>query len=213
MKFPICIFDWDGTLVDSEAHIVASLEFAARSLKLPDLGYDVYKDIIGLGMREALLELYPGLSDADIERMRRAYADFFFRTEINESNLFKGVVHTLESLKNKNIRLAVATGKSRNGLDIALKATGLQRYFEIERCADETKSKPHPMMLEEIHAYFGSPVSSCLMVGDTEYDLQMAANAGMDSVAVSYGVHDEARLMAQQPLKIIDSFSELLDLS
>ncbi len=82
MKFPVCIFDWDGTLVDSEAHIVSSLEFASRSLKLPDLGYDTFKDIIGLGMREALLQLYPSLGEADIARMRRAYAEFFFRTEL-----------------------------------------------------------------------------------------------------------------------------------
>ena len=212
MAYPICIFDWDGTLVDSESHIVASLEFASNSLRLPDLGYDAYKDIIGLGMREALLQLYPDLSDDDVERMRRAYADYFFRSEINERNLFGGVIDTLVKLKDKNVRLAVATGKSRNGLDLALKSTGLQSYFEIERCADETKSKPHPLMLEEICGFFSVPAEQCVMVGDTEYDLQMAADIGMDSVGVSYGVHAVDRLRKHKPTKIIDHFPELLSL-
>ena len=212
MKYPVCIFDWDGTLVDSEGHIVASLEYAAGKLSLPNLGHDTYKNIIGLGMVEALQSLYPGLSDQDIEKMRQSYAEFFFRKEVTQEDLFDGVISTLEVLRAKGISLAVATGKSRNGLDLALKATGLAGYFDIERCADETRSKPHPMMLEEICAYYGVLAADCVMVGDTEYDLKMASSIEMDSIGVSYGVHDEARLWLHEPKAIINHFSELIRL-
>jgi phosphoglycolate phosphatase len=188
------------------------LEYAAKKLSLPDLGYDAYKNIIGLGMKEALQHLYPKLSDGDIERMRKAYADFFFRSELTDKNLFEGVVETLEELRERGANLAVATGKSRNGLNLALKSTGLGHFFDIERCADETRSKPHPMMLEEICSYYGLSASECVMVGDTEYDLQMAAALGMDSVGVSYGVHEIERLSLCEPRVIIDHFSELVKL-
>lgn len=209
MSYPIFIFDWDGTLVDSENHIVSSLEYASGQLGLPNLGYDAYKNIIGLGMKEALLSLYPNLSDRDVEKMRSAYADFFFRSEMTERNLFDGVIDTLTFLKEQGVNLAVATGKSRNGLNLALKSTGLGRYFDIERCADETRSKPHPMMLEEICKYYGASRSECVMVGDTVYDLEMASRIGMDSIGVSYGVHETERLSLHAPREIIDHFSEL----
>ncbi|KZY33957.1 MULTISPECIES: HAD-IA family hydrolase [unclassified Oleiphilus] len=213
MKYPVYIFDWDGTLVDSEQHIVASLEYAANKLSLPDLGHDAYKNIIGLGMVEALQSLYPSLSDKDVENMRQSYAEFFFRREMTQENLFDGVIETLEALKAGGLSLAVATGKSRNGLNLALKATGLGHYFDIERCADETRSKPHPMMLEEICSYYGVPAKECVMVGDTEYDLKMASNFGMDAIGVSYGVHEVSRLSVHEPKAIIDHFSELIKLN
>lgn len=210
MSYPVFIFDWDGTLVDSESHIVSSLAYAAEQLALPNLGHDKYKDIIGLGMREALESLYPDLSDKDVERMRAAYAEFFFRTEMTEKNLFEGVIDTLSQLRDRGANLAVATGKSRNGLNLALKATGLGQYFDIERCADETRSKPHPMMLEEIINYYGVSQKECVMVGDTVYDLEMAGRIGMDAIGVSYGVHAVERLSSFDPRAIIDRFSELV---
>lgn len=211
-QYEVVVFDWDGTLVDSEAHIVASIECAAREVGLPALEYDVIKDIIGLGMREALLVLYPGLTDEQIVTLRKHYSHFFFSKDIDQSMLFDGVLETLDHLLASGVKLAVATGKSRNGLDKALEATGLKPYFKIERCADETKSKPHPMMLAEISEYFGLPPAKMFMVGDTEYDLDMAARFGMDSVGVSYGVHDVARLDKHKPLKIVDHISEILAL-
>ena len=209
MRYPVFIFDWDGTLVDSESHIVASLSYAAKQLRLPDLGHHKYKNIIGLGMKEALQTLYPSLCDKDVERMRQAYAEFFFQSEMTEENLFAGVIDTLEGMKERGISLAVATGKSRNGLNVALKATGLGRFFDIERCADETRSKPHPMMLQEICAYYGKQAEDCVMVGDTVYDLEMALTIGMDSIGVSYGVHEKERLIMHKPKAIIDHFTEL----
>ena len=210
LRYPVCIFDWDGTLVNSEKHIVESLSYAAECMKLPKLAYAQLKDIIGLSMPKALAILYPGLSDADIETMRGHYGEHFFSVPQDATTVFDHVVETLSRLQDAGVRLAVATGKSRHGLDKALVSTGLKAFFEIERCADETRSKPDPLMLSEISAHFKLPPSAMLMIGDTEYDLEMASRYSMDSLGVSYGVHDRERLLRHQPVAIIDCFSELL---
>jgi phosphoglycolate phosphatase len=210
MAYEAVVFDWDGTLVDSEHHIVSSIRHAAKQMQLPELGHDQLKNIIGLGMREALLSLYPGLTEAQILAMRDHYSQYFFSRETDQSTLFEGVVETLEALKVSGVRLAVATGKSRNGLEKALTSTKLRRFFEIERCADETLSKPNPLMLQQISDYFSLPAESMLMVGDTEYDLVMATRQGMDAIAVSYGVHESDRLRKHNPLEIVDHLSEII---
>jgi len=208
-KYDICVFDWDGTLVDSERHIVDSLTYAADKLSLPPLSYDAKKDIIGLSMQKALETLYPSLSSSGIEEMRTYYGEFFFSVPQDASSLFDGVVNTLTYLRDSGLKLAVATGKSRRGLDKALISSGLKSFFDIERCADETKSKPDPLMLIEIARYYNADPDSMLMVGDTEFDLEMARSFGMDSIGVSYGVHDVKRLALHKPIAIIDSFAEL----
>lgn len=214
MKYQVYIFDWDGTLVDSERHIVASIERAARAVGLPVLAYDQMKNIIGLGMREALLTLYPDLNDSQVGDLRKHYSKHFFSESVEQGQLFGGVIDVLDTLKSKGLNLAVATGKSRNGFEIALDSTDLRSYFDIGRCADETKSKPHPMMLEQIIEFYASSgqitVEQMVMVGDTEFDLEMASLCGLDSIGVSYGVHDVERLLKHKPVKIIDHFSELL---
>ena len=208
-KYKVCVFDWDGTLVDSEKHIVDSLSYASEKLALPALTYNEKKDIIGLSMQKALETLYPTLSASDIDKMRSYYGEYFFSVPQDASILFEGVVTTLTSLKDAGFKLAVATGKSRHGLDKALLSTGLKSFFEIERCADETESKPNPLMLQQISRYFNADPGSMLMVGDTVFDLEMARNFSMDSVGVSYGVHDVERLKAHKPIAIIDTFSAL----
>ena len=208
-KYEICIFDWDGTLVNSERHIVDSLTYAAEKLSLAPLSYDEKKDIIGLSMQKALETLYPSLSLAGVDEMRRYYGEYFFSVPQDPSILFDGVIDTLSHLRDSGLKLAVATGKSRNGLDKALLSTGLKHFFEIERCADETKSKPDPLMLSQIAQYFKTEPKFMLMVGDTEFDLEMARSFEMDSVGVSYGVHDVQRLSLHKPIAIIDSISEL----
>jgi len=211
-QYEVVVFDWDGTLVNSEAHIVASIEYAARVVGLPVLDYETIKNIIGLGMREALLVLYPELTNEQIVELRKHYSHYFFSKNVDQTMLFDGVLDTLGHLQASGLKLAVATGKSRNGLDKALEATGLKSYFEVERCADETKSKPHPMMLAQISEHFALPSAKMFLVGDTEYDLEMAARFGMDSVGVSYGVHDGARLNKHKQLRIVDHISEILAL-
>lgn len=206
----VVIFDWDGTLVDSESHIVSSITRASEAMNLPPLSYDRKKQIIGLGMREALLELYPGLKEAEIEQMRQHYSGHFFSRATNSLDLFPGVFDTLSELRRRGFNMAVATGKSRNGLSKALKSSGLGPFFDIERCADETRSKPDPQMLKEIADFYSLDFNEMLMVGDTTYDLQMANAVGMPSVAVSYGVHAVEDLEGHAPLHIIDALPELL---
>ena len=210
MKYQVVVFDWDGTLVDSEAHIVSCIGYAAEQLGLPPLSYDKKKNIIGLGMREALLSLYPELDEGGILRMREHYSSHFFAHSTSAQDLFPGVWETLESLKDRGVRLAVATGKSRNGLSKALISSGLAGFFDIERCADETLSKPDPLMLKEISSFYQRDPKEMLMVGDTTYDMEMAARFGMPSVGVSYGVHQVNDLMAHGPLKVIDALPDLL---
>lgn len=211
MTIEVVVCDWDGTLVDSEHYIVASLRAAAGALGLPDLGHARFKSIIGLGLREALGELYPDLGRADTERLRQEYAHAFVAGEHGALQLFEGVESTLQALHAKGVGLAVATGKSRRGLERALTSSGLRPYFAATRCADETRSKPDPLMLQELSEELGVPLDRMLMVGDTEYDLGMAAAVGMPAVGVSYGVHEVERLQMCAPLAIVDRFTAVLD--
>lgn len=209
MRWEVLVFDWDGTLVDSEAHIVSCIAEASSVVGLPELSYDRMKSIIGLGMREALEALYPGIADEQIEALRQHYSERFRASSESAMKLFDGVEDVLESLKSQGFRLAVATGKSRRGLEVAKRQTGLGRFFDIECCADETSSKPDPRMLHKIAGHYDVSPGRMLMVGDTTFDLEMASRAGSDSVAVSYGVHAVSELSAWNPKTIIDEMSEL----
>lgn len=207
--FKLLIFDWDGTLIDSAGRIISSMQRAADDLNFPSLADESIRNIIGLGMPEALQELLPGIDAEGRERMRRRYSHYYLDADDTQAELFPGVSDSLARLREQGYQLAVATGKSRRGLDQVLTETGLGPLFKHSRCADETRSKPHPLMLEELLAVSGHRVDDALMIGDTEYDLEMAANAGMRSLGVSYGAHDSARLHEHRPLTIIDRFSEL----
>ena len=206
--YELLIFDWDGTLIDSEAKIVACMQSAMREVGLPILEPAVIRNIIGLGMREALQALFPEENGTTYEAMIDRYRYHFFTGD--SSQPFAGVPEILAELAQQNYFMAVATGKGRNGLNKALQETGFKQWFHSTRCADETRSKPHPQMLEEILDELGMEPKQALMIGDTEYDLQMANNAGMASVAVTCGVHDVTRLMACEPQGCLQSLSELL---
>ncbi len=212
MSFPVVVFDWDGTLVDSEQHIVNSLAYAARQLSLPELSHEQLKSIIGLGLREAVHALYAELADGTFEDYRRHYAEHYFSKPTDARHLFCGVVDTLSALRERGVHLAVATGKSRNGLDKALAATGLASHFVVTRCADETRSKPHPLMLEQIAQYLRVAPQQMLMVGDSSYDLEMAQRFGAAAIGVSYGVHAPEHLQRYAPLRIVDRLAEILEL-
>ncbi|KAB7487819.1 HAD-IA family hydrolase, partial [Klebsiella michiganensis] len=138
------------------------------------------KGIIGLGLPEAIRTLYPQISDAELVAFRDHYADHYIALEATPSPLFDGVAQSLEAFRAEGYRLAVATGKARRGLDRVLKAHGFEAYFDITRAADETASKPHPLMLEQILAHCGVAPRQALMVGDASFDLMMARHAGMD---------------------------------
>ena len=208
--YQLLIFDWDGTLVDSIGRIVESMRRAADVCGLPQLSDEAIKGIIGLGLPEAIQTLYPQLREAaQVERFRVGYGEHYMTLESEPSALFPGVAESLESFRGQGYRLAVATGKSRRGLHKVLEGHGWLNYFDITRCADETASKPHPRMLHEIMAHCAVAPERALMVGDSAFDLLMARNAGVDSVAVGFGAQPLDSLRAHEPRLAINEFSEL----
>jgi phosphoglycolate phosphatase len=205
----LIVFDWDGTLMDSEARIVACLRAAIEDTGLPHRPDEALRNIIGLGLREALETLYPDGNDKQHDDLVKHYRHHFLKSNETPSPLFDGAEQLIRELHAQGHFLAVATGKGRQGLDKVLEETALGEYFHYTRCADETRSKPHPQMLLEIMDWLGTEPDNTLMVGDTEFDLQMARNAGARALGVSYGVHDKARLLACEPLACLDSLAEV----
>ncbi len=210
-KFQLLVFDWDGTLADSEACIIDAMQLASTEADLPECDDGQIRDVIGLSLEGAIEVLFPEADTSVRSSVADRYREHYFSTSTSAVPIFDGVVKILEKLSQENYFLAVATGKSRRGLDRSLSETGLDKYFHTTRCADESLSKPNPQMLIEIIDFFGLEAEEALMIGDSEYDLQMANNAGMGSVAVSYGVHNAARLQQCEPLGIIHKITELSD--
>lgn len=208
-RLNLLVFDWDGTLMDSEARIVACIQAAIEDLGLEPREVASISNIIGLGLHEAINTLYPGSDNTLHQAMTERYRYHFLTANPTRSELFAGAEETVRSLNEAGYMLAVATGKGRVGLDKVLDETGLGQYFLATRCADETFSKPHPQMLEELMDELGAEPGETLMIGDTEYDMQMAVNARTHALAVSYGVHEKARLMKHRPLHCIDDICEL----
>ena len=199
MSYELVIFDWDGTLMDSTAVIASALQSACR-----DVGIAVPSDrdarfVIGLGVADTLRHVAPDLDPEGQKRLGERYRHHFLANE-HEAPLYAGVREMLADLHARGRRLAVATGKARRGLDRALDATGLRAWFEATRCADEGFAKPHPDMLLMLMDITGVEPRRAVMVGDTTHDLELAANAGVDAISVSYGAHDEA-LLATRPAK------------
>lgn len=206
----LLIFDWDGTLIDSTGKIVRCMQAAIAEQNLPSLPDEAVRNIIGLGLPEALRTLFPAAQPGVLERLREDYARHFIAADQQPCAFFPGVKGTLDALRARGCALAVATGKSRRGLDRVLANLGMSRYFEATRCADETRSKPHPQMLHELLSELGAGPDQALMVGDTEYDLAMANAAGMASVAVRYGAHAPERLAGHRPLATLERFDQLI---
>lgn len=167
------------------------------------------RNIIGLGLPEAIRQLYPEIERGQLNRLRESYSRHFIATDIEPSGLFPKVEQTLENLKSSGYTLAVATGKSRRGLNRVFRERPWGQYFSTSRCADETQSKPHPQMIHELLEETGIDAQRALMVGDTEFDMEMARAAGIDRVAVSYGVHETQRLTPYDPVLVVDELSEL----
>ncbi len=208
--YRLLIFDWDGTLVDSIGRIVEAMHCAADACGLARCSDARVKGIIGLGLPEAIQSLYPDLVETEcVERFRRSYSEHYLVLEREPSALFPGVAEALEVFRAAGYLLAVATGKGRHGLQRVLAGRGWLNYFDTTRCADETASKPDPLMLEEILAHCGVAADQALMVGDSSFDLLMARRAGIDSVAVGYGAMPLSALREHAPKLAIESFTEL----
>lgn len=211
MKKPysLLVFDWDGTLMDSQARIVACLQGAIAQIGAPPRTTAQLRDIIGLGLTEAVQRLYPDADERFVQAMAQGYREHYFDPALAPCALFEGAREVIELLSEQGYLLAVATGKGRHGLDKALQDSGLAAFFHMTRCADETFSKPHPLMLEQIMTDLDTPAEHTLMIGDTEYDMQLAHNAGTEALAVTYGVHTLERLLAQSPAGHIHRIAEL----
>ena len=208
--YKLLVFDWDGTLADSLSHIVDSMQQASRVLGIEQRTQEEIRNIIGLGMNEAMARLYPDLPSPAVVELVERYREFYLgMPEQRPAELYPDAEQTLERLYQEGYLLAVATGKSRRGLERALRETGLARLFHTSRCADEAFSKPHPQMLEQIMELLGVSPRQTIMIGDTEYDLQMASNAGASAIAVRYGAHEPGRLLQHEPLTCLNSLKEL----
>lgn len=206
--FNLIVFDWDGTLMDSTAAIVKSLQDAALDLDLPMPDRQRAAHVIGLGLRDALETVLPDLPERYYPELVARYRVYFLENS-RKTMLFDGVKAMLDDLKQQGHLLAVATGKSRAGLNHAFAETGLQDVFDASRTADETWSKPHPAMLLELTEQLGEPMSSTVMIGDTTHDLQMAINAGASGIAVQYGAHPVEELKRLNPLYTAESVADL----
>ena len=207
-RFDLLVFDWDGTLLDSTAVIVASLQAACRDLGLPVPSDERAHHIIGLGLNEAMAHVLPDVDPAEYPRVVERYGSHFRQADPT-TPLFPGAEDALRALSADGYLLAVATGKSRRGLDRALAHTGLKPLFHATRCGEESAGKPHPGMLNHLIDVLGTTPASTLMIGDTTHDMQMAINAGVSGVAVAYGAHPRAQLASLNPLACVDRPDEL----
>lgn len=207
-KYDLVIFDWDGTLVDSTGLIARSLQQACRDVGCAVPTEEEALFVIGLNMADTFRRVVPELDEEGRRRLAERYRFHFLAGE-HGAPLFDGVREMLADLRGQGRRLAVATGKARRGLDRALAATGLAPWFEATRCADEGFAKPHPGMLLMLLDVTGVEPGRALMVGDTTHDLELAANAGVDAVAVTYGAHGEALLETRPARARLGSVAEL----
>ena len=205
----LVIFDWDGTLLNSLAKIAHCMQLAAADAGLASRDEADIHGIIGLGLQEALTTLYPEVPQAPLDLLRERYSHHFLIKDQQPCELYPGVQDTLDALKSDGHQIAVATGKSRKGLDRVLRNLGWENYFHGTRCADEAASKPDPLMLSQLLDELAFPVEDAVMVGDTEFDLAMAAKLGMRRVGVSYGAHPLQRLEIHKPEAIIDDMRAL----
>lgn len=207
-RFDLLIFDWDGTLADSTGLIVRAIQAAFTDVGLPPPSRKDANYVIGFGLFDAMQYLAPDVDDALIRQIVTAYQQHYLSRDA-EIELFDGVISSLTRLKSEGFQLAVATGKSRRGLNRVLTQRGIEHLFEFTRCADESQSKPHPQMLFDIGERLNIEPTRSVMIGDTTHDLNMASNAKMAGLGVSYGAHPRDELVAVAPLAIFDSFAEL----
>jgi phosphoglycolate phosphatase len=203
------VFDWDGTLMDSVGRIVRCLQLARAEIGAGPRSDEEMRDIIGLGVREATLTLYPGADDAFVAAFTQAYRRFYLEIDVTPTPLFEGAEAVLSELAARGYLLGIATGKSRRGLDEALEASGLKRFFDATATADEHPSKPHPAMLEDVLGRLGVNPDDAVMVGDSIFDLEMANNLAVRGIGITHGVHDAQRLQCYRPAALIRSLFEL----
>ncbi len=207
-RFDLIVFDWDGTLFDSTALIARCIQAACADLGTPVPSDRDASYVIGLGLKEALQHAAPQLPPERYGELGVRYRHHYLANQ-DQVVLFEGTLEMLQGLKARNHRIGVATGKTRRGLDDSLQTAQLQGLFDATRTADETASKPDPMMLLELMHELGVPPDRTLMIGDTTHDLLLARNAGVPAVAVTYGAHEREPLARLAPMGTVHSIAEL----
>ncbi|MDN5939517.1 MAG: HAD-IA family hydrolase [Salinisphaera sp.] len=206
----LIVFDWDGTIMDSAREIVTAMQRAIQDIGLPERGADRMRNLIGLGLNEVLRRLFPELNPDRVRKLLTAYRRRYTAPG-GQSLPFPGAATTLARLHDQGYCLAIATGKSRRGLERNLAETGLGRYFRFSCCADEAIPKPAPDILERVLLQSATEPAQALMVGDTEYDMVMAAGAAVPAVGVACGVHDGGRLLAAGAQAVLPDIAALPD--
>lgn len=205
----LLIFDWDGTLINSIDKIVNSMQKSIEDTGLEGRTRNQIEDIIGLGMNEASAQLYPKASDDERADLIERYAAHFIHADRVPCSFFDGSLKLIDQARSNGHQTAVATGKSRRGLTRVLASTGLAGLFDSTRCADETASKPDPLMLNELLEELNCQPADAVMIGDTEFDLEMAQRAGLRSIGVAFGVHSRERLQRWDPIFVAESHNEI----
>ena len=209
--YKLIIFDWDGTLMDSADKIANCIIASAGQLGIKEPSIEQAKSIIGLSLHEAMRILFPSEDEIIINKLVENYKYHFLTADQTSQGLFAGVEQGLAALSDAGALLAVATGKARRGLKRVFDEVGLEHHFVVSRCADETRSKPHPQMLHEILDFTAIDPHNSIMIGDTTFDMDMASNANMHGLAAGYGVHDLQVLTDAKAIAVIDSFTEIVD--
>ena len=209
-RYAAVLFDWDGTVMDSTYSIASSIQLASADLELPVPSIQQASWVIGLSLESALYRAVPDLTAEQMPLLLERYRYHFMQRDPH-IKLFDGILPFMGELRGRQIALGVATGKSRQGLDRVLQQVNLSTFFDATRCADETRSKPDPEMLHQLLAELMLEPEQVLMVGDTVHDIHMAANAGMDSVAVTYGAHDPQTLAKAEPTVMVDNVAQMRD--
>jgi phosphoglycolate phosphatase len=207
-QFDLIVWDWDGTLADSTGMITKAVVDAAEQVGLPKLDPAAARNIIGLGLRESIHALFGDLPADLAQKLAMQYSANYYAGE-SEIPLFAGAKDTIIELNRRGFKLAVATGKGRRGLNLALEHCGLGNYFHATRTVDECFSKPHPQMLDELMDILVATPERTLMIGDTSYDLQMAKNASVQAVAVTFGAHSHDKLSSHNSIATFHQFDEL----
>lgn len=211
-RFDLIIFDWDGTLINSIDWIVYCLQHAALTCKCEVPSESEAKNVIGLSLKKAISQLFPNASHELQQQLAASYRNQYVSKPIKPEDLFNGVYDMLVGLKGEGYQLAVATGKTRSGLNKAMAATGTENLFSFTRCADETASKPSPLMIHQIIQQLDTTNERTVMIGDSVHDMQMAANADISCVAVSSGTHSSKILRQFNPLLCLNHITEIQEL-
>lgn len=210
-RYELIIYDWDGTLMDSVTIIAESLIEALKETQMPMVDLEKAKSVIGLPLTQALTILTPQAEEPQLEELMQAYKKHFVQRADTELKPFQGVYESLMRLRQKGVKLAVATGKSRAGLERDFHRCSMQGIFHSTRTVNECKPKPNPHMIEDILSELDVEPQNAIMVGDTTYDLEMAKNAGVAAIASTYGAHRPEILHPFEALGYFKSYNELHD--